>query len=90
MAAAAKSALGGLPGWTLQGAGKGPGGWSLQAVRRPAHGASKHEVTVRVVAEGGRDRGQGAIPLTRGPLSIFGQNARNIRELLAALDHELR
>lgn len=88
VAAAAKRALGGLPGWTLKGAGKGPGGWSLQAVRTLPLGL-KHDVTVRVVAEDGRAVVKVRSRSRVGPVD-FGQNARNIRELLAEIDRELR
>ena len=87
VADAAKAALRRPSGWTLQGAGKGSGGWSLQAVRTTAIG-SKHDVTVRVVAEGGK-----AVVKVRSKSRVgsldFGQNARNIREFLVALDREL-
>ena len=87
VAAAAKAVLASLPGWTLQGAGKGPGGWSLQAVRTLPVGL-KYDITVRVVAEGGRAVVKVRSRSRVGPIDL-GQNARNIRELLAALDHEL-
>lgn len=87
VADAAKAAIARLSGWTLQGAGKGPGGWSLQAVCTTAIG-SKHDVTLRVVAEGGKAVVKVRSKSRMGSLD-FGQNARNIRELLAAIDHEL-
>ena len=87
VADAAKAALSSLPRWTLKGAGKGPGGWSLQAVRTTRTGF-EDDITVRVVAEGGR-----AVVKVRSRSRVgkidFGQNARNIREFLAALDLKL-
>ena len=88
VAEAAKAAIARLPRWTLQGAGKGPGGWSLQAVRATRTGF-KDDITVRIVAEGGRTVVNVRSRSRTGTID-FGQNARNIRELLAALDHELR
>ena len=88
VAEAAKTAIGRLPRWTLQGAGKGPGGWSLQAVRATRTGF-KDDITVRVVAEGGKTVVKVRSRSRVGKID-FGQNARNIRELLAALDHEIR
>lgn len=87
VAEAAKAAIARLPGWTLKGAGKGPGGWSIQALQKTV--GFEQEVTVRVVAEGGKSVVK--VRSRSRTLKIdFGQNARNIRELLAALDRELR
>ena len=87
VADAAKAAISSLPRWTLKGAGKGPGGWSLQAVRTTRTGF-QDDITVRVVTEGGR-----AVVKVRSKSRVgkidFGQNARNIEELLAALDLKL-
>jgi uncharacterized protein DUF1499 len=88
VASAAKAAMARLSGWTLQGAGNGPGGFSLQAVRTTAIG-TKHDVTVRVTAEGGKTVVKVRSRSRVGSLDL-GQNARNIREFLAALDQELR
>jgi uncharacterized protein (DUF1499 family) len=87
VAEATKAAIASLPRWTLQGAGKGPGGWSLQAIRATRTGF-KDEVTVRITAEGGRTVVKVRSRSRTGAID-FGQNARNIRELFAALDHEL-
>jgi uncharacterized protein (DUF1499 family) len=87
VAEATKAAIASLPLWTLQGAGKGPGGWSLQAVRATQAGF-KHDVTVRITAQGGKAVVKVRSRSRTGPID-FGQNARNIRELFAALDHEL-
>ena len=87
VADAGKAAISSLPRWTLKGAGKGPGGWSLQAVRTTRTGF-QDDITVRVVTEGGR-----AVVKVRSKSRVgkidFGQNARNIEELLAALDLKL-
>ncbi len=87
VAEATKAAIASLPRWTLQGAGKGPGGWSLQAVRTTRIGL-KHEISVRITAEGGRAVVKVRSRSRTGPID-FGQNARNIRELLEAVGHEL-
>lgn len=87
VAEATKAAIASLPRWAVQGAGKGPGGWSMQAVRTTLTGF-KDDITVRIAAEGGRTVVKVRSRSRTGPLD-FGQNARNIRELFAALDHEL-
>lgn len=87
VAEATKAAIGRLPRWTLQGAGKGPGGWSLQAVRATRTGF-KDDITVRIVTEGGKTVVKVRSRSRTGKID-FGQNARNIRELLEAVDQEL-
>ena len=85
--AAVKKVLGRLPGWTLVGAGSGPSGIAIQALHTTSLGF-KDDVTVRIRREGGKTRVLVRSRSRVGKLD-FGQNARNIRELLAALDHEL-
>ena len=88
VAEAAKAVIGRLPRWTLEGAAKGPGGSSLQAVRATRTGF-KDDITVRIVTEGGKT----AVKVrsrSRTEKIDFGQNARNIRELFAALDEAIR
>jgi uncharacterized protein (DUF1499 family) len=85
---AAKKVIGRLPRWTLKATGKGPGGWALQAERRTRTGFVD-EITIRIRREGGETRVRMRSRSRTGKID-FGQNARNIRELLAALDGEVR
>ena len=81
-----------LPGWTLVGMGHGPGGTSIQAVREGPVFGLKDDVTVRIWREGGmtrlsvRSRSQ---PRVLDVKLDFGQNARNIRELLDELSRQM-
>lgn len=77
----------GLPRWEVVGVGRGPAGAEIQAVHTTLVGL-KHDVTVRVRREGSRTRVSARSKSRTGPWD-FGQNARNIRELLYALDHEV-
>jgi hypothetical protein len=88
VAEAEKAAVSRLPRWTLKGAGKGPGGFALQAEHENPLGLVE-EVSVRVHREGGRTKVKVRSRSRTGKID-FGQNARNIRELLAALDEEMR
>jgi uncharacterized protein (DUF1499 family) len=88
VAAALKDAITSLPRWTLQGSGKGPGGVSIQALRRTRTGFVD-EITVRLRVEGGRTVVKVRSRSRTGRFD-FGQNARNIGELLAALDARVR
>ena len=85
IADAVRDALAALPRFEMVGSGSGPSGIAIQAVARTRVFRFRDDVTVRVTLEKGhsllsvRSRSQmGAID--------FGQNARNIRELLAELD----
>ncbi len=78
-----------LPRWTFVGAGQGPGGAEVRAVHRTLVFRFSDDVTVRVRAEGGRTKVSVRSKSRVGKWD-FGQNARNVRELLAELDHELR
>lgn len=77
-----------LPRWTLVGVGHGPAGTSVQAVRTTPVIGLKEEIGVRISREGGKTR---VSVRSRSPSLMwdFGQNARNIRELLQELDREL-
>jgi uncharacterized protein (DUF1499 family) len=77
----------GLPRWEVVGVGGGPAGAEIQAVHTTLVGL-KHDVTIRVRREGSRTRVSARSKSRTGPWD-FGQNARNIRELLYALDHEV-
>jgi uncharacterized protein (DUF1499 family) len=83
-----KEAIARLPRWTLVGAGQGPGGHSLQAVHETRLFHLKDDITIHVKREGGRTR---VSVRSRSQLGgwDFGQNARNIRELLSELDREV-
>jgi uncharacterized protein (DUF1499 family) len=85
---AVEEAIAQLPHWTLQGQGKGPAGAAIQAIRRARSGLVD-EITVRIRREGGRTVVKVRSRSRTGPVD-FGQNARNIRELFAALDPRLR
>ena len=78
-----------LPRWTFVGAGQGPGGAEVRAVHKTPVFRFSDDVTVRIRAAGGR-----ATVSVRSKARVgkwdFGQNARNIRELLGELDRELR
>ena len=90
VAKAAEEAIKSLARWTLMGQGKGPGGYSLQASHETPVLGFKDEVTIEIRRDG---------PLTKVKVRSrsrsnamkwdFGQNARNIRELLAAMDRQV-
>lgn len=77
-----------LPGWEIVGVGKGSAGAEIQAVRTIAPLRLKFDVTIRVRREGSRTKVSARSKSRVGPWD-FGQNARNVRELLEALDHEV-
>jgi uncharacterized protein (DUF1499 family) len=78
-----------MPRWTVVGSGEGPAGTVVSAVHKTPVFGFEDDVTVRITREGGKTvvRVQSR---SRVGAWDFGQNARNIRELLAALDSELR
>lgn len=83
---AVKAALAGLPHWRLVGEGKGSEGAEIQAVCTSFPGL-EHDVTIRVRRESGRTK----VSVRSKSRTLdwdFGQNARNIRGLLRALDRE--
>ncbi len=86
---AAREAIASLPRWQLVGAGSGVAGAELRAVRSTRLWRFQDDVTVRVRREAGR-----SVVSVRSKSRVgkgdFGQNARNIREFLAALDVRLR
>lgn len=87
VAAEVKKAIAGLPGWSVSGSGTGAAGSEIQAVRATPVGL-KFDVTVRIHRESGRTRLSVRSRSRLGPID-FGQNARNIRELLARVDQEV-
>jgi uncharacterized protein (DUF1499 family) len=88
VAKAAKTLLSRLPHWRFVGEGKGPMGAELQAIHETPLLQLKNDVTIRIRREKGR-----SLVSVRSKSRIgswdFGQNARNVRELLDALDHEV-
>jgi uncharacterized protein (DUF1499 family) len=83
-----KDAIARLPRWTLVGSGQGPGGHSLQAVHESRIFHFKDDLTIHVKRESGSTR---VSVRSRSRMGVwdFGQNARNIQELLAELNREV-
>lgn len=88
VARAARAAVDRLPRFTFVGSGSGRGGSELQAVAKAPVVPVKSEVTVRIRREKGATRVSVRSRSRLGGIDL-GQNARNIRELLGALDQEL-
>ncbi|HET7294042.1 MAG TPA: DUF1499 domain-containing protein [Vicinamibacteria bacterium] len=84
---AAKAALAALPRWRLVGEGKGPEGAEIQALYTTLV-RLEHDVVIRIRHEKGRTQ-VSVKSKSRTFDWDFGQNARNIRTLLAALDREI-
>ncbi len=82
-----RAVLDGLPGWRYVGSGSGPGGRALQALYTLPIGL-EHDVSVRIRRDGGVTRVSVRSRSRTGPIDL-GQNARNIRSLLGALDTRL-
>jgi uncharacterized protein (DUF1499 family) len=86
---AVRDAISGRPRWRVVGSGKGPGGVALSLVHETRVFRFKDDVEVKIRRKGGK-----TVVSVRSQSRIggwdFGQNARNIRELLAALDAELK
>lgn len=87
VAAEVKKAMARLPGWSVAGSGTGAAGSEIQAVRATAVGL-KFDVTVRIRRQSGRTRLSVRSRSRLGPID-FGQNARNIRELMEQVDREV-
>ena|SRR5205809_5532580 len=88
VAQAIKDVLGRLPGWTLVGAGQGSAGHAIQALHETGFFVLKEEITIQIRREGARTRVSVRSRSQTGPWDL-GQNARNIRALLAALDAQV-
>jgi uncharacterized protein (DUF1499 family) len=86
---ALKDALRKRPRWTLVGSGEGPEGVVVTAVHETRVLHLKDDVTARIHRRGGRTE-VSVRSRSRIGRWDFGQNARNVRELLAALDAELQ
>lgn len=85
---AVKDLVSRLPRWSFVGAGSGAGGSEVQAVHVTRIFRFADDVTVRIRGQGDQTRVSVRSRSRLGKWD-FGQNARNIRELLAALDREL-
>jgi len=85
---AVKAAIGHLSRFELVGGGAGPGGSEIQAVATTRVLRFKDDVSIRIRREGGKTK-VGVKSRSRVGQIDFGQNARNVRELLAALDQEM-
>jgi uncharacterized protein (DUF1499 family) len=83
-----QTALKGLPRWTFVGAGSGPGGAEVRAIHETLVFHFKDDVTVRITSKGGRTH-VSVRSRSRVGSWDFGQNARNVRELLSALDQHV-
>lgn len=85
---AVKALLNRLPRWRLVGEGSGPAGAEIQASHELPLLRIKDDVTIRIRREKGR-----SVVNVRSKSGLgdwnFGQDARNVRELLDALDHEV-
>jgi hypothetical protein len=88
VAKAVKQAVGRLAGWTWLGSGRGPAGSAVTALHSVPILPLKFEVTVKIQRGAGRTR-VSVRSRSRWGVLDFGQNARNIRALLAELDREL-
>ena len=82
---AAAEAIASMPHWQLVGSGSGEAGTAIHAVRKTRLFRFEDDVTITIEAIG-----KGTIVNVRSASRLgridFGQNARNIEELFAALD----
>ena len=85
---AVKAAAGRISRFTFVGAGRGPGGSEVHYVASTPVLRFKDDVNVRIRREGGQTKVTVRSKSRMGTMD-FGQNARNVRELLAALDREM-
>jgi uncharacterized protein (DUF1499 family) len=85
---ALKAAAGRLSRFAFVGAGRGPGGSEVHYVASTPVLRFKDDVNVRIRREGAKTKVTVRSKSRMGTMD-FGQNARNVRELLAALDREL-
>jgi uncharacterized protein (DUF1499 family) len=85
---ALKAAAHRLPRFVFVGAGRGPGGSELQYTARTRVFRFEDDVVVRIRREGGKTKVNVRSKSRTGKFD-FGQNARNVRELLVALDEEM-
>lgn len=85
---ALKAAVSRLSRFAFVGAGRGPGGSEVQYVASTPVFRFKDDVNVRIRREGGKTKVTVRSKSRTGKID-FGQNARNVRELLAALDQQM-
>ncbi len=85
---ALRAAVAAIPRLEWKNSGRGPGGTAVQLVASTPLLKFQDDVTVHLKAEGGRTR-VSVHSKSRVGQWDFGQNARNIRELLAELDRRL-
>jgi len=82
---AAAEAIASMPHWQIVGSGSGKAGTAIHAIRKTRVFRFKDDVTIRI-----EPMGKGTIVNVRSASRVgrvdFGQNARNIEELFAALD----
>lgn len=86
---AALAAIAELPRWERVGSGSGREGYAIQAVATTRMWRFKDDVTIRLVAQGSGTRVSVHSKSRLGRYD-FGQNARNIRAFLRALEHQMR
>ncbi|HEY2941654.1 MAG TPA: DUF1499 domain-containing protein [Vicinamibacteria bacterium] len=86
--AAVKAAIGRLPRWRVVGAASGLKGTDIQAEHLMPLVGLKEDITVQVRRQGGRTELR-VLSRSQSVPWDFGQNARNIRGLLEAVDNEL-
>ena len=85
---ALKAAAGRLSRFAFVGAGRGPGGSEVHYVASTRVLRFKDDVNVRIRREGAKTKVTVRSKSRMGTMD-FGQNARNVRELMAALDREM-
>jgi Protein of unknown function (DUF1499) len=88
VAGGVKAAVAALPRWRLVGAATGARGADVQAEHMIPFVGLKEDVTVRLRRQGGHTE-VGVLSRSAWFRWDFGQNARNVRQLLAALDDEM-
>jgi uncharacterized protein (DUF1499 family) len=86
---AVETILAARPGWEVVGSAHGPLAHTFQAVHAGPVPGLREDVSVRIAPAGGKTRVSVRSASRIGPPD-FGQNARNVRNLLAALDAEIR
>jgi len=88
VAAAVKAAVGALPRWRVVGAATGARGADVQAEHVIPLVGLKEDVTVRLRRQGGHTE-VGVLSRSAWFRWDFGQNARNVRQLLDELDRQM-
>lgn len=88
VATAVKAAVGRLPRWRVVGAASGAKGTDIQAEHSIPLVGLKEDVTVQVRRQGGRTELR-VLSRSQSVPWDFGQNARNVRELLDEVDRQM-